>query len=363
MNSVPAVRWITAIIVITALAAALSLHAAANRPAYATPDSRGTPSLMFGLGPSADGALASELTQQADIQLLTTWFNGSSDLEWLRDWRTTLIPQTYNAGFAHHVIVFNDGPSGEFDTSYGRACGLTYPLSSQFMNDIQEVAQIFSGNGPLYVTMFTEFQTYPCEHNQWRGSENYYRALQDQFLAAADIIRSTNPRAKVGLGWGGWQARWDDPDVGGGRSLIDHFADVLQTADYQAFQAMEVDSNLGVIQTMTRLLGRFGPVMVAHYLPDDESTAVYDRDMAQVFTDEIVDGLVDDGLFAFSFMDPLLLNAPSRLATTSAIVNRYGSRQHATSNTIEPEQDPPHTPPKPAGTQPDCRQLNPALDD
>ena len=102
-----------------------------------------------------------------------------------------------------------------------------------------QLAQTFAGSGPLYVTLFTELQTYPCTDNTWVGSENYYRALQDQYLAALAVFRQHAPNAKVSLGWGGWQARWDDPAKGGGRSLFPYFADVLAASDFQSFQAME----------------------------------------------------------------------------------------------------------------------------
>jgi hypothetical protein len=286
------------------------------------PDER----LLFGLGPTADTALESPLVDQAPVRMLTTWFNRPEDLDWLRGWRDALIPRTYAQGYAHHVIVFNEGESGTTETPYGRACGLLYPLSEGFVDDMRELAEIFHGNGPLYVTMFSEFQTYPCEDNQWVGSESYYRALKDRYMATLEIFHEGNPEARVALGWGGWQGRWDDPSVGGGRSLITHFADVLARSDYQAFQAMQVDSNVDDVRTMTELLSPFGPVMVAHYLPDDESTVVWDTDVRQIFTDPFVREATQDGLFAFAFMDPALLDADDeRMQDTIETVERYAA--------------------------------------
>ena len=62
-------------------------------------------------------------------------------------------------------------------TKYGPACGWTYSFSAMFASDMTQLAQTFKGSGPLYVTTFTEFQTYSCSDNAWLGSENYYRAL------------------------------------------------------------------------------------------------------------------------------------------------------------------------------------------
>ena len=261
------------------------------------------------------------------MRLLTTWFNGPDDLTWLRGWQDTLIPQAYADGYAHQLIVY-DGAEDRDDPDRLRARLRTAlpALGAVPRRHARSWREIFRGDGPLYVTMFSEFQTYPCEDNQWQGSEAYYQALKDQYVAAMAIFRAANPRALVGLGWGGWQGRWDDPSVGGGRSLIPHFADVLERSDYQAFQAMQVDSNLDDIRTMTRLLAPYGRVMVAHYLPDDESADVWDADVAQIFTDAFMTEIVGAGLFAFSFMDPLLLDAdPARLRTAVDAVGRYAA--------------------------------------
>lgn len=288
--------------------------------------------LLFGLGTTADYALSSALAQRAPVRLLTTWFNSTADLEWLGLWEDTLIPQTYADGYAHQVIVFDGGATGTTQTRYGEACGQLYALSAQFLEDMQRLATIFRGDGPLYVTMFTELQTYPCEHNQWQGSEAYYQALKDQYLAAMDIFHRRNPNAMVGLSWGGWQGRWDDSSVGGGRSLIGHFADVLRRSDYQAFQAMQSDSNVEDIRVMTDLLSPYGPVLLAHYLPDDESTSVWDEDLSTVFTDDYVADITRRGLFGFAFMDPLLVNADDeRMQRAVDVV-----RRHAASGLVPP---------------------------
>jgi hypothetical protein len=287
-------------------------------------DVASTGRLLFGLGPTADAAMASPLTQGAPVDLITTWFNRPEDLEWLSGWRDNLIPQVYAEGKAHHLIVFNEGSSGVTETPYGPACGLLYPISDRFDDDMRDLAALF-GRGPLFVTMFSEFQTYPCQHNQWEGAEAYYRALQDRYLAAVEIFHSANPLARVGLGWGGWQARWDDPSVGGGRSLIPRFADVMERSDYVAFQAMQTDGNAEDILEMTRLLRPYGPVLLAHYLPDDESEAVWDEDTSRIFTDDYIDEVTEAGLFGFAFMDPLLLDEdPARMQRAITAVRRYG---------------------------------------
>ena len=304
-------------VALAALLAALLLPSDGTPKAQPAPPEDPDGQLLFGLGPTATSARDHPLTEQVPVRMLSTWYNDPADLEWLDAWRDTVIPEVYAEGFAHHLIVYNAGAEGTTDTPHGPACGLTYPLSERFDDDMRELAELFSGDGPLYVTMFTEFQTYPCVENQWEGAEAYYRALQDRFLAAQRIFHDAHPDAYVALGWGGWQSRWDDPAVGGGRSLIGHFEEVLEAADYQAFQAMETDGgNPEVIAEMTDLLSPYGPVMLAHYLPDDESGSEWDADIAAVLTPDNVAALSDAGLFAFAFMDPLLLDDADRLART-----------------------------------------------
>src|SRR4029450_937468 len=91
--------------------------------------------------------------------------------------------------------------------------------------------------------------------------------------------------ARVSLSWGGWQARWDAPPTGAGRSLFRHFADVLRAADFQSFQAMANDTNTADIRAMVRTLGAYGPVMLAHYKPDNGPGAVFEPPLRALLTD------------------------------------------------------------------------------
>ncbi len=244
--------------------------AAGTRPVPATPAGK----LRFGLGPGLDSAHNSPLAP--DLDFLSTWHNGPNDLSFLRKWKADLIPEVYRSGHGIHLIVWLDGTGevGTVQTAHGPACGREYPLSSGFLDDARELASIFSGPA-LYVTLFTEFQTYPCHPNAWAttpDTTNYYLTLQDQYLAALDIFHSGASNARVSLGWGGWQSRWDDPVAGGGRSLITHFADVLRASDFESFQAMGTDSNAADVRDMTKALGQYGPVMLAHYKSKSQTT-------------------------------------------------------------------------------------------
>jgi hypothetical protein len=218
-------------------------------------------------------------------------------------WRTSNVPTWYAQGYALHLIVFSGGSEGTVSTTYGSACGRAYPLSSGFLNDMTSLAQTFAGQAsgpPLYVTMFTEFQTYPCQDNQWSGAENYYRALKDQYTAARAIFRQHAPNARVSLGWGGWQHRWDNPSTGAGRSLFPYFADVMAASDFQSFQAMSSSPNTNPtdIRAMTQILGAYGTVMLAHYKPSGAVQSVFDADTQVMLTDSYLVEVTAAGLFA-----------------------------------------------------------------
>jgi hypothetical protein len=274
-----------------------------------TPAPVAVPHLLFGLGQEADGALRSTLVAAAPVRMLSSWFNGPNDLSWITNWKYDLVPAAYASGYALHLIVWSGGGSPTtFSTAYGTACGQPYPLSDRFLGDMQQLAQTFAGptSSRLYVTLFTEFQTYPCSANEWNPNPQvnaYYRALKDRYLAAVAVFHTYAPNSRVSLGWGGWQSRWDNPTTGGGRSMFQYFADVMRASDFQSFQAMQGDSNVNDVLGMTSILGAYGPVMVAHYGPDGGSQPVFDADVHTMLTDSYLSQVTAAGLFAWSFMD------------------------------------------------------------
>jgi hypothetical protein len=289
------------------------------------------PRLLFGLGPTASGARASALAGQTPLRILTTWYNEPADLSWMADWRADVIPQAYAAGYALHLIVYVGGGETSINTTYGQACGRPYPLSDRFLGDVRQLAQIFAGAAtgpPLYVTMFSEFQTYPCIDNAWRPDAQttaYYRALKNRYLAAMAEFHQSAPNARVSLGWGGWQARWDDAATGAGRSLIQYFGDVMRVSDFQSFQAMSSESNVADVRAMVTLLGAYGPVMLAHYKPDNGNLTTFERDLRIMLTDAYMDEVTHAGLFAWSFMDTTTLDrSPTIFQLTRNAIARYG---------------------------------------
>lgn len=287
------------------------------------PPSSAVPQLLFGIGPEADGAVTAALVQEAPARMLTSWYNGPNDLNWMQYWQDDFVPGLYEQGFALHVVIFSDGPEN------GTPCGRQYPISEEINADMARLARIFGGSAtdaPLFVTLFTEFQTYPCQDNQWIGADAYYATLKAKMLEIRDIFHANAVNARVSIGWGGWQTRWDDPSKGGGLSLFTHFSDVMAAMDFQSFQAMQGDGNLDDVRDMTGILGSYGPVMLAHYKPDNGSQATFDADTKSMLTDGYLAEVTGLGLFAWSFMDQKNLSASiASYQSVVAAVQRYGT--------------------------------------
>jgi hypothetical protein len=106
--------------------------------------------------------------------------------------------------------------------------------------------------------------------------------------------------------------------------LFRHVADVLRGSDFQSVQAMATDGNAGDIRAMVRVLGAYGPVMLAHYKPDNGSGAVFAADVRTIFTDRYLAEVTRHGLFAMSFMDS------TNLAASASCTGSCGLRCGAT---------------------------------
>ena len=89
---------------------------------------------------------------------------------------------------------------------------------------------------------------------------------------------------------------------------------------------MESDTNVGDMLEMTRILGSYKrPVMLAHYKPSSGSHEVFDNDMRKFFTDDVMRQLIQNGLFAFSFMDSELIdNSETSYQLVKNGIEKYG---------------------------------------
>lgn len=276
-------------------------------PTVHTTLNSGSP-FYFDMGSEPDGALRTPLVQQAPVKMLTSWYAGHSDLAWITSWHSSFIPSLYARGYVLQLVVWSGGPQVHFNTAYGPACGLPYPVSPQFLQDMIPLAKTFQGNGPLYVSLFAEFSTYTCQNNDWVGNENYYMALKDQYRAALIIFHTYAPNSHVSICWGSWLGRYDDPHVIGGRSFMNKFSDIMSISDFQSFQSMETDSNVADVLNMTTILHRWGKVLLSYYW---SSPATFNADVHAMFTDTYMANVMADGLFGFGFMTNQNLSAPN----------------------------------------------------
>ena len=266
----------------------------------------------------------------APVRMLSSWFNRTSDLAWISRWKQDEIPRDYAAGYALHLIVWSGEAHTTLTTPYGAACGQPYPVSSQFLKDMARLAQIFRGppTSRLYVTMFTEFQTYACRGNDWSADPQttaYFKALKDQYRAALKIFHTLAPNSAVSLGWGGWQTEWDAPATGGGRSLFNHFADVMKQSDFQSFEVINTSREGSDLVGMTTELARFGPVMLAYYRPDEEASATASAHLKTILSRPFLSRLTRSRLFAISFMDDRFTSTnPASFGIVTQAVKRFG---------------------------------------
>jgi hypothetical protein len=100
----------------------------------------------------------------------------------------------------------------------------------------------------------------------------------------------------------------------------------MRASDFQSFQAMDSRTNTRAIVAMTRTLGAYGRVMLAHYKPDNGSQATFDAVMRTVLTDDYLRRVRALGLFALSFMDSTNLDGnPAALDFVTKAVTRYGT--------------------------------------
>jgi hypothetical protein len=284
--------------------------------------------VLFGMGPEATSD--NRLVREAPVRMLTCWYNGPGDLDWMSGWKDDVVPNAYAAGRPMHLVVWTGDAERTVSTKYGTGCGRAYPLSDRFLGDMARLADTFRGgaNGPpLYVTLFTEFQTYPCADNAWNPNAQtnaYLRALKDRYTQAMSIFHQHAPNARVSLGWGGWQSGWTDEQTGAGRAMIPHFADVMRASDFQSFQVMGSANARSDARAMTDLLSPYGAVMLAHYEPANGSSL--ESDMRAFFTDASVRDLVDRGLFAFSFMNDKGMDSGSAYQAAKTAVQTYAVR-------------------------------------
>ncbi len=274
-----------------------------------------TPKVMFGMGDEVSGAESSALYGAAPVNMVTSWYNGPGDLGWMTGYRNTnQLSRIYASGRSQELVVWlaND-PS--------------YAISAQFQTDIASLVTTFAGNGPqhgpLYVVLFTEFETYSTD-------PAYQAALMKAYVSAVKVIHATYAQAKVALGFGGYDWTTADPV----RDLSPYAA-AIAASDFTAVQAMQSCSNEATLESQVKeavaQLGALGkPVMISHFKMWGGTTACATTAMStfesHMWSAAELGQLTAEGLFAWGLMDDVYVNtAGASLTTAAADIKAYTS--------------------------------------
>ncbi|MFI7546855.1 hypothetical protein [Actinoplanes sp. NPDC049599] len=288
----PALRHVAAVCLVLVLTIVLgAVTVPGDDPGVTGPSSR--PRILWGIGDQLGPALGSFFFRDGVAGMVTAWFNGPADLDWMRQVEGPAVAEVYAAGAAVELVVWlADEPQ--------------YAISDRFQSDIRLLTRLHKGPGPhygpLYVVLFSEFETYRD------GDPAYRDALMTAYQRAVAAIHDEYDRARVALGFGGYA--WDgvhDRDIA-------RFRDEIAVSDFVAVQQMQpCDDEVGgrniavaKVRGAVRQLGGFGkPVMVSHFkLWGDAGCqrTAFERFAAEVFTTASLADLARDGLFAWGFM-------------------------------------------------------------
>jgi len=299
-----------------AFAAALLALIALCAPALTGVPAAGasTPALMFGIGDEVSGAQTAPIYSAAPVNMVTSWYNGPSDLSWMSGFNhTSQMSDLYGQGKAQELVVwlYNEPQ---------------YAISAQFQTDIKTLVQTFEGNGPhygpLYVVLFTEFETYSSD-------PAYTAQLMTAYTSAVKVIHGTYSQAKVSLGFGGydWGATYPVRNLAPYQSAIaaSDFLSVQAMADCTDEAQLE-----GQIRASVAQLGTYHKsIMISHFKvwgAASCATAAFSTFEADMFNDQSLATLTNEGLFAWGFMNDDYINDPGPSFTTAvADIRRYSS--------------------------------------
>ncbi|WP_344515037.1 carbohydrate-binding domain-containing protein [Dactylosporangium maewongense] len=300
-----------------------------DRAVFDTSDPASSPRaqarVLWGLGPGIGDAVAAPLYRDTGMGMVTTWYNGPGDLAWISGYaRPSTISDLYGSGKAVELVVWlADHPE--------------YAVSEQFQRDIKVVTSALKGSGPhfgpLYVVLFTEWETYSSD-------PGYPARLKAAYLEAAAAVRAEYAGARVALGFGGYLwGSWGDRD-------LSFWSDAIAASDFTAVQQMhacdyEHDGQSALvpqIQTSVRQLGSYGKrVMISHFKlwgsPECQVKA-FTKFTETVLTDSSMAALTNDGLFAWNFMPDHYLDDPGPIRGASAgLIGRYSASLPPSLNT------------------------------
>lgn len=275
--------------------------------------------VLWGIGDELGPAIDSPLYRNGIANMVTAWYNGPADLAWASGYsQPSTVSDIYGSGKAIELVVFlADHP--------------TYAVSDQFQHDIKTLVTAMRGSGPhygpLYVVLFTEWETYSSD-------PAYPTALKRAYLSAVNAVHSAYSGARVALGFGGYEWSQQSP-----HRDLSFWRDAIGASDFTAVQAMQdCKSNVNgqnvlvpQIRASVRQLGSYGkPVMISHFkLWGDPvcQVAAFEHFAGEVLTADSLDQLTADGLFAWGFMNDYYINGlPTSPDTVRPFLHAHASR-------------------------------------
>jgi hypothetical protein len=269
-------------------------------PAACTRAGAERPRMLWGIGDQLGAAQSTPFYRDGLANMVTTWFNGAGDLDWMKGYANgTAVSDLYGSGKAIELVVWLADDPG-------------YAISDKFQADLRTLIGLYRGTGPhygpLYVVLFTEFETYQD------GDEAYRAKLMAAYLAAVKVVHAEYNEARVGLGFGGYA--WD----GSGERDLARYTAQIEASDFvatQHMQACDTEVNgrnviIDKVRSSVRQLGSYGkPVMISHFKlwgsPSCQVTA-FKKLSREVFTGPSLAQLAADGLFAWDFMSDHYIN-------------------------------------------------------
>jgi hypothetical protein len=277
------------------------------------------PRILFGLGDEISAAVSAPLYRHGGVDMVTSWYNGPADLGWMSGYaQTNIISGLYQQGKALELVVWlADYP--------------LYAVSSQFQSDLAKLITVFKGNGPyygpLYVVLFTEFETYSSQ-------PGYDLQLRSAYLTSVKTIHASDRQASVALGFGGYDWNAANP-----KRNLTFWQPAIAVSEFTAFQAMQDDASVGgngqnivvpEIEDAVRQLGSYGkPVMISHFeLWGDPSGAsqAFARVAGTLLKRSELNKLRSEGLFAWDFMGDDYVSDPGPgLSYAEAAVAQYSA--------------------------------------
>jgi hypothetical protein len=268
--------------------------------------------ILWGYGNNFSGYSNSGLGQQTDLKIISHWYNGIIDHSWIFGYSPSAISGWYAQGYGIQLMVWL-GP-GAHANSMNYAAGDIITSNGKeyyFPSDLERLITEFRGEGPvygpLYVVLFSELETY--------GSDTSYKnKLQQSYLNCVQLIHNICPWAEVGLGFGGygWAGdRLSTRDLSFWKPSIDA-SDFVCTQSMQSYNNWT--QNTYQIRSAVKQLGSYGkPVMISHFeiweTPNDQSFAprqskpAFVNFMSDMFTEESLEELYDDGLRMYVYQD------------------------------------------------------------